>query len=179
VTRERWKLTSKLVDVLLVALLIGLAIGAGMSFMGGCASSPQGGDPSWPPEVELASVSVSGSLELSTPAGPVTVALDSGLVSGQGAEGVRVTRAKVAATTDLVVYGRRQVVTATSPGSRVDDAWAQCVELDATIEVLPGVAVLVHAVPPGLPTACGPAVLEVGAAALWQEEAPGPQEASQ
>lgn len=138
-----------------------LAAGCALAGVVGCAS-PQQPEQSWPPDASFRAANVSGSLELATPAGPVTVDLSTGIVGGDGGGGVEVVRVEVAASASFEVNGLAQELQIISPGSRAGDgAWAQCVAADGIIGVMRGVALLLRARPPGLHDSCGGAIFEV------------------
>lgn len=128
------------------------------------ACSPQamqatGQEPKWPPVVEFDSASITGELEVDTPAGPVLIEVNTGLVSGEGSAAVK--RADLSAEVSFSINGARQSVHLASKGSPVEDKWAQCLTANARSEIVAGLGVNVTARPPGLHDSCGPATLEV------------------
>lgn len=143
--------------LLWVALLLSAA--CGLAGVVGCAS-PQQPEQSWPPDSGFRSASVSGSLELETPAGPVTVDLATGVVAGSGE--FRVVRVELDAKAAFDVNGLAQEVHIVSPGARVSDgAWAQCLEANSSVGVMRGVLLILRARPPGLHESCGGPIFEV------------------
>jgi hypothetical protein len=163
---RKWKLADRAVSlVLYIAFAVVLAAGLS-SLAGGCAAQSQ--SPQWPPDVEFKSAAVSGSLELATPAGPLTVDLSTGLVfGGDAAAGVYASRVNLEVNAEFAIAGLGQVVAVSSPGRRLAEGWAQCVELRSSTEVTPGLVVDLVARPPGLPTGCGGSLLEVSTRGAW------------
>jgi len=144
-----------------VALLIFLAFAIAFTVALAPACNPQATqqDPQWPPVVEFESASLSGSLAMSTPAGPVTVELGSGIVSGDGE--LELVSADLSGDVVFSINGARQVVRIASPGARGADGWAQCVDVRVSTEIIKGLSVEIVARPPGLKESCGPAMLDV------------------
>jgi hypothetical protein len=152
----------------LAVLVLFLVAGVSTS---GCVSGGDSAGPAWPPDVAFRDASVKGSVELATPAGPVTVDLSTGIVEGDG--DFELVRVDLEANASFVVNGLAQAVRVASPGSEADDGkWAQCVEMSSLTEVYPGVAVVLRAKPPGLHDACGEPAFEVSTSVRSPEVAP-------
>ena len=164
--------TKMLTPVLVVWSLLCLVLFAASQT--GCAAAPDNGEPAWPPAVEVSEAKLKGELVLSTQAGPVTVDLETAYLAGDGAEAVSVESLTIEAELGVEVEGiGTQELTLVSTGKRFGEAWAQC--LDAYARLRYGVIGLgLHAVPPGLPEACGAALVEVLPLAAWAEPSPVP-----
>jgi hypothetical protein len=125
----------------------------------GCNPQASQSEPQWPPTVHFESATLTGQLEIDTPAGPVLIELSTGLVSGEGDAAVK--RADISAEVAFSINGARQFVHLASKGVPVDDEWAQCLTATTRSEIVAGLGVNVTARPPGLHGSCGPASLEV------------------
>lgn len=143
-----------------VALGIGAAVFA-LVALHGCTPAQHGASEQaqWPPQVSVESAQLRGTVELDTPAGPVSVALESGFASGEGAGQVR--KVEVATEVVLLVNGAQQRTVLSTTGQPAGEEWAQCAAVEAAVSVA-GVAITLRAVPPWLHESCGPAQLELG-----------------
>lgn len=109
------------------------------------------------PLVEFRSASLGGAVKVKTPAGLVSVDLETGLVGGDVAEAELVSL-DAQASVDLRVNGAPQTVAIYTHGEGIP--WAQCVTIRAVVGAM-GIGLAISALPPGLPAACGKPYLEV------------------
>lgn len=141
------------------SVIAGIATAAILMLLLGCNMQAQQQEPQWPPVVSFKQANLSGTVEVSTPAGPVVVDVKSGMVSGDGSAAV--IRADISADVEFEVNGARQAFTLRSNGAPSGEDWAQCLNIDAESQIIKGLGVTIKAKPPGLHASCGPAVLEV------------------
>lgn len=123
-----------------------------------CTPPSEGQQPSEAVQlVTFQSASVKGKVEVGTPAGLVTVDLETGVLGGN-VEGARLVSLDLEGSTEISINGSPQNFTVVSHGS--GQPWAQCVEVRALVGVM-GIGLAVAILPPGLPEVCGKPYFEV------------------